>query len=331
MDLSYGILYHDKVSPSYHLLFRLSLIYNYFYIYRESLILLLKYLKNRIEVANESGTTANILNSLHAFFVRFLEFIDIVGVIAFCVGNLMAIKGKRERKRETYLFIGTNIFFAFLYQYIQRTCFYSQFQPQTHAYYIYFYSNVSCLIPSFHLLAQKCYEDTPISSFSSLGLILLTNGWLLYPFLLKVYFLCTHEVDQLEHHFRNRGHTGSCTYKILFFSPSHTHKYFLSLFIPSLIFFFIEYISPYGYFSLLEDEIIELKSTWSNWLTRFESLPSCYTSTHYNETVEDGEHACPICLLPFIQATHVSEQNCQGDLVQPFPCRNRHIFHKVLI
>ena len=79
---------------------------------------------------------------------------------------------------------------------------------------------------------------------------------------------------------------------------------------------------------LAEDQA-ELRRTWSSWLVRFRALPSDYTPTHFHEAVESGDHACPICLLSFIEAAHMSEHNCQR--VQPFPCSSRHLFHKVHI
>ena len=43
--------------------------------------------------------------------------------------------------------------------------------------------------------AQNCYEITPISSFLSLGIILLSNYYLLYPFVRKLCILCAQDFD----------------------------------------------------------------------------------------------------------------------------------------
>lgn len=43
--------------------------------------------------------------------------------------------------------------------------------------------------------AQNCYSKTKVSSYSSLGLILLSNACLLYPLCKKLCLLCSHHQD----------------------------------------------------------------------------------------------------------------------------------------
>merc|ERR1712196_168010 len=43
--------------------------------------------------------------------------------------------------------------------------------------------------------AQVCYHETPISAFTGLTLVLLTDVLLLYPFLKKLYMLCASDSE----------------------------------------------------------------------------------------------------------------------------------------
>ncbi len=136
--------------------------------------------------------------------------------------------------------------------------------------------------------AQQCYHEAPISTWSGLILVLLTNGCLLYPFCKKLSALCGN--DPNHHHDPN----GNEIPPALRLHLSRSRE--------------------------------DVKRAWTQWLETngsrsFDYCPEAIRDESITEyTYGDEEPACPICLDDF--------KGCDNVRVQSFPCPSRHIFHE---
>jgi len=193
----------------------------------------------RVELANADGqeglghTRCNL--GMYTVSIKFMELLDVFGVITYCVGNLMIIK------------------------------------------------------------SQSCYKVTPISSYCSLTLVLLTNACLLLPFIRKLFILCSYNSNGLDAEMIVlRGRQPSAN-------------------LPQ------------------NDE--ELRNFMSAWLQSYGAYAKPFVDMPVSGEAAVGISmaSCPICLQAFESAEKVCDPSSleyvEAVSVVPFPCTALHLFH----